>query len=81
MLRRALFLAALAADLGILCFFKYSGFLADNLKALCGLELALPDLPLPLGISFYTFQTMSYVIDVYLGRCGCKGTSSLSAPT
>ncbi|AFV10613.1 alginate O-acetylation protein AlgI [Thermacetogenium phaeum DSM 12270] len=67
-LRRALFLAALAADLGILCFFKYSGFLADNLKALCGLELALPDLPLPLGISFYTFQTMSYVIDVYLGK-------------
>lgn len=65
---RAFFLTAMAADLGILCFFKYSGFLADNLNRLCGCGLAAPDLPLPLGISFYTFQTMSYVIDVYLGK-------------
>lgn len=52
-------------NLGILGFFKYYGFLIDNLNAIFSLELARRTLPLPVGISFYTFQTMSYTIDVY----------------
>ncbi len=52
-------------NLAILVFFKYWDFLAGNLNALTGLQLPVLGLPLPIGISFYTFQTMSYTIDVY----------------
>ena len=52
-------------NLAILVFFKYWDFLAGNINALTGLSLPLFGLPLPIGISFYTFQTMSYTIDVY----------------
>ena len=55
--------AALAAALGVLGIFKYAGFFASIL----GLDLGLRIL-LPVGISFYTFQTLSYVLDVYRGR-------------
>lgn len=51
-------------DLGVLGFFKYAGFFAENLNAL-GLGLSAVTIALPLGISFYTFQTLSYTIDVY----------------
>lgn len=51
-------------DLGVLGFFKYAGFFAENLNAL-GLGLPAVTIALPLGISFYTFQTLSYTIDVY----------------
>ncbi len=61
--RTALLIAALAVCLGCLAVFKYAGFLAS----LAGLKLSLRIL-LPVGISFYTFQTLSYVIDVYRGR-------------
>ncbi len=52
-------------NLGSLGFFKYSGFLAENLNTLLGTSIPVLSLTLPLGISFYTFQTMSYTIDVY----------------
>jgi len=52
-------------NLGILLFFKYWDFIAENVNALTGLPLPVLGLPLPIGISFYTFQTMSYTIDVY----------------
>ena len=52
-------------NLAILVFFKYWDFLAGNINALTGLHLPVLGLPLPIGISFYTFQTMSYTIDVY----------------
>ncbi|HHY52300.1 MAG TPA: MBOAT family protein, partial [Clostridiales bacterium] len=58
---------SLIFNLGSLGFFKYSGFLAENLNALLGLNIPVLALTLPLGISFYTFQTMSYTIDVYRG--------------
>lgn len=61
--RRALLVFALAACLGCLAVFKYAGFFAS----LAGLDLSLR-IVLPVGISFYTFQTLSYVIDVYRGR-------------
>ena len=52
------------ANLSILCFFKYSDFIISNLNLL-GLNIPLLNLSLPIGISFYTFQTMSYTIDIY----------------
>lgn len=60
--RRALLVLALVACLGCLVAFKYTGFFVS----LAGLELSL-QMILPVGISFYTFQTLSYVIDVYRG--------------
>lgn len=52
-------------NLAILVFFKYWDFLANSVNSLTGLGLPVLGLPLPIGISFYTFQTMSYTIDVY----------------
>ncbi|NQX44659.1 MBOAT family protein [Paenibacillus tritici] len=59
---------SMTGSLGILGFFKYAGFVCDNINSLFNLHLQAADLPLPVGISFYTFQTMSYVIDVYRGK-------------
>ncbi|MEX2622538.1 MAG: MBOAT family O-acyltransferase [Acidimicrobiia bacterium] len=71
--RRNLLLIALTAQLVILGLFKYWGFFVESAQALAsefGLTLSLPVLQivLPVGISFYTFQTMAYTIDVYRGR-------------
>ena len=55
-------------NLGLLGFFKYSDFLVANVNALLGTSIPLLRLPLPIGISFYTFQTMSYTIDIYRGE-------------
>ena len=52
-------------DIGILAVFKYTGMFVDTVNALTPLNIPDPELSLPIGISFYTFQTMSYVIDVY----------------
>ncbi len=57
----------LILDLGLLAFFKYADFLAETVNALTGAAVPLPGIPLPLGISFFTFQAMSYLIDVYRG--------------
>ncbi|WMM24485.1 MBOAT family O-acyltransferase [Tissierella sp. MB52-C2] len=54
-------------NLGLLGFFKYSNFLISNINNLLGFNIPLLNLVLPIGISFYTFQTMSYTIDVYRG--------------
>ena len=51
--------------LGLLAVFKYSGFLLGNLQALTGWPELIPEIALPIGISFYTFQLLSYVADVY----------------
>lgn len=57
--------AAVILNIGLLVVFKYSGFLVQSLNALLRLSLPVPDIRLPIGISFFTFQTLSYVIDVY----------------
>ncbi|WP_438572568.1 MBOAT family O-acyltransferase [Clostridium sp.] len=54
-------------NLFVLCFFKYSDFLIENINTIFSLDIGLLNLPLPIGISFYTFQTMSYTIDIYRG--------------
>ncbi len=55
-------------NLALLGFFKYADFLIGNVNALFGSEIPLLHLALPIGISFYTFQTMSYTVDVYRGQ-------------
>ena len=55
-------------NLGLLGFFKYADFFLTTVNGLFGLSLPLTGVRLPLGISFYTFQTMSYTIDVYRGE-------------
>ena len=52
-------------NLSFLLFFKYSSFFITNINALFNLKIKVPELALPIGISFYTFQALSYVIDVY----------------
>ena len=66
--KKPLLLLALAANLGLLGFYKYAGFFTETLGSLLGLELAAPAYFLPLGISFYTFQGLSYLLDIYRGR-------------
>jgi alginate O-acetyltransferase complex protein AlgI len=65
---KVFFILAVTLCLGILGFFKYYGFIVTNLNMAFGINLRIFDLPLPIGISFYTFQILSYVIDVYLGK-------------
>ncbi len=62
---RAVVASSVICNLGLLVFFKYWDFLMTNINALTGLGLPVLGLSLPIGISFYTFQTMSYTIDVY----------------
>lgn len=52
-------------NIGILGFFKYTGFVVGNLEKLLHQSWSLPEIALPIGISFFTFQAMSYVVDVY----------------
>ena len=65
--RRVLLVASIVGSLSMLVFFKYSNFLIGTVNSLFGLSIGLIEAAtvLPLGISFYTFQTMSYSIDVY----------------
>lgn len=62
---KATIVSSLAVNIGLLGFFKYSGFIIDNFNTLTNLNIEIHQFSLPIGISFYTFQTISYVIDVY----------------
>lgn len=62
---KAVLLSSVIVNLGILVFFKYNNFLIENINAVAGSALPLLEIALPIGISFYTFQTMSYTFDVY----------------
>lgn len=75
--RKLILLASLATNLGLLGFFKYHGFFVtsaiEGLRSLgIGVNLWTLRVVLPVGISFYTFQTLSYTIDVYRGRIGTE---------
>lgn len=54
-------------NIGLLLFFKYGAFIAGIISSISGTQISFPELSLPLGISFYTFQILSYVVDVYRG--------------
>ena len=60
--------SSMVINLALLGFFKYSDFVIGNVNAITGTSIPLLKLALPIGISFYTFQTMSYTIDVYRGE-------------
>src|SRR5262245_47699108 len=64
---------SVTANLGLLCYFKYANFFLESLQEVlqaCGAEASLPLLSviLPIGISFYTFEAINYVVDVYRGH-------------
>ncbi|MCC8014485.1 MAG: MBOAT family protein [Eubacterium sp.] len=65
--KRLVLIVSIIIDLGVLGFFKYSSLIADTFMALTGLSLSFTAPSLPIGISFYTFQTISYTADVYRG--------------
>ncbi len=76
--RRWLLVGSIATNLGLLAFFKYANFFLDNARSLAEwFGASLPnrtlDILLPLGISFYTFETISYIVDVYRGRTKAVG--------
>ncbi len=62
---KTVMVCSVIVNLGILAFFKYNNFFIENINTWTGSNLPLADIALPIGISFYTFQTMSYTIDVY----------------
>ncbi len=63
--RKAVLAVSVAANLIMLGIFKYAAFAADTMNLLPGVDIPVPQIALPIGISFYTFQAMSYVIDAY----------------
>lgn len=67
--KKWILVGAVAVDLSLLGYYKYAGFLVEAVNALAGRALIpVPDIRLPIGISFFTFQAISYVVDVYRGE-------------
>ena len=69
---RIFLLCSIGINLFILGFFKYADFLMQTVNAVFGTSIPFLNLPLPIGISFYTFQLLSYVIDVYRGEVSAQ---------
>ncbi|MDO5146404.1 MAG: MBOAT family protein [Eubacteriales bacterium] len=63
--RKFVLTLAVLGNLGMLGFFKYAVFVIGNLNQIFGIDIPVPEIRLPIGISFFTFQALSYVIDVY----------------
>ena len=63
--RKGILILACVFNVGLIGVYKYTGFFMTTASSLMGTELEIPEIALPLGISFYTFQILSYVIDVY----------------
>ncbi|MBR1630135.1 MAG: MBOAT family protein [Lachnospiraceae bacterium] len=64
---KTLLVIGVVGDLSVLCVFKYTDFLLQTINSVFGMHIPLPGIPLPIGVSFFTFQTLSYVIDVFRG--------------
>jgi len=69
---KTVLIIAVVINLGLLALFKYADFLLGTVNTLFSADIPLLSLALPLGISFYTFQALSYVIDVYKNTCGVQ---------
>ncbi len=65
--KKLLLILAAVINFGLLAYFKYVGFAVASLNGVLGTSIAVPDVALPIGISFYTFQVFSYIVDVYRG--------------
>ena len=76
---KAVMIAAVVAIISFMLYFKYTDFFIDNFNKLTGLAVPLLKIVLPIGISFYTFQIISYVIDVYRGEKAQKNPINLAA--
>ena len=70
--KKAVMAVNVILNLGVLVLFKYTGFLAESVNTIFGTAIPMPSIRLPIGISFFTFQAMSYVIDVYRGVTGAQ---------
>ena len=66
--KKLLLIMAVVYNLAVLGFFKYAVFFIRNINMICRTSFTFSALPLPIGISFYTFQALSYIIDVYRGK-------------
>lgn len=77
-LKKFYLFACISIDIGILFAFKYLSFALSNLILLTNIDISIPEIVLPVGISFYTFQGLSYVIDVYNGSSAEKNPFYLS---
>lgn len=66
--RKALLAIDIVVNLGLLAYFKYAAFFAETWTHITGLQVIVPNIELPVGISFFTFQALSYVIDVYYAK-------------
>lgn len=71
--------ASVVLSLGLLCYCKYADFFIANFNAVTGLSLPLLNIALPIGISFYTFQIISYTVDVYRGMAAQRNLVDLAA--
>ena len=67
--KKAVMVLDILANLGVLAVFKYADFFIGTINDICKTDIPLPQITLPIGISFFTFQALSYVIDVYRGDC------------
>lgn len=68
-IRKPLLILTILINLGILGYFKYFNFIIENFNHILSTNINIIEIALPLGISFYTFQALSYLIDVYKGDC------------
>ena len=71
-MKKAALAVVVILNLGMLGVFKYTGFILNTLNEIGGLNIPVPNIVLPIGISFFTFQALSYVIDVYRGNVGVQ---------
>lgn len=71
-LRKTMLVLSVVSSLVILGYFKYADFFIENFNAATGLSVPLLRIALPIGISFYTFQILSYTVDVYRGQVGAQ---------
>ena len=76
---RTFMIIAVASILAFMLYFKYTNFFIENINAIAGTSIGLLKITLPVGISFYTFQTISYVIDVYRGVPAQRNIIDLAA--
>ncbi len=77
--RKVILLAGLVWNIGILFYYKYFDFFVENINEAFDTDIALLELALPLGISFYVFQQLAYVIDYYRGDCEKYGFLEFAA--
>lgn len=76
--RKIIFILGIAANLGMLCYFKYTNFFLDSLNTMLDDPIPFLQITLPIGISFYTFQQIAYLSDIYTGKHDPTAESFLS---